>query len=258
VSFAWLVLRLSWIALTTDLVLAAFVLGRRLWRKVPAFSIYLLFGPVSNLSMWYASTQGPRVHFAAHYTVDTLYKLLNLWVTLEIYARLMTAFPALRQLAARVLWMALSILLIICVIVYELSDLQGIPTTLVVFNSLARSFRIVQLGLFIIVFLIARSFHLRLGRYYTFIAIGLVLIDCSELVALSVFAISRYSIPFLHAGILLRIGTDLLVALMWIYVLYAGEGPRSTFASPSEAALAVGDVDQWNAALSDARERSSV
>lgn len=199
--------------------------------------------------MHFVFTRGNDLRFFSTYAVDFAYKLLNLWVTLEIYSRLMTSYPALRKISAKVLWVSIIALLTISAMVYRFSDLHGLDSLMAALNSISRSFRIVQLGLLTVIFLIARSFHLRLRPYYNYIAIGLIIIDCSELIALSIYAMTQYSTYGVHAGNLLRMIASLLVQIMWIRVLFAGEGVSPAGTPADLAALPFEQIDGWNYSL---------
>jgi hypothetical protein len=239
------------LGLLLDVVAAALVVKKRLWRQLPAFSWYLLFGVVCGISYWIVTLKFRSLYFYFYFSTDAIYKVLNIWVTFEIYSRLMNSFPALRQLAWKVLWIAGVILLATCALIYQLSTFQGVPPLFAALYTIGRTFRVVQLGLLFVIFLIARSLQIRLRRYYAFIAIGLVMIDSGEFISLSILLANKSSLFAIGDSIPMLL--SIAVTTLWIVVLFIGEGAIASNASPNYAALPLAEIREWNDALSETR-----
>ncbi len=164
----------SKLSMVFEVLLAVIVVRKKLWREVPAFSCYILFGLIGDIACEWAMHDGYR-YFWVYTIVDWIYKMLTVWMTLEIYKRLTTKFPGIQTTALRLLSVAVAFMLLVAGVAYLYSDFAKVPSESILLISLGRAFRLGDIGLLCALFFVVRSFGLRLRQYYVWIATGLSL-----------------------------------------------------------------------------------
>jgi hypothetical protein len=241
-------LNVAWaVGLTLEAIGAVAILKRRLLREIPAFSTYILYAAISDILGFWISLRHPSAYYLYYWIAQAGYKILNAWVVLEIYFRLMHSFPALRKPAAWTLWIALIIGVVSAGLIWSFAPLPKASPLEEHMQQIGYSLKMLQLGLLIAVVVIVQVFRLQLRRYYVFIAVGIAL---SALGDLSNFAlISNYGYSNFYLFTCINLTINGIGSAVWVYVLITGE-PRRPSAG-AYAATSVEDLRAWNTAISD-------
>jgi len=234
------------VVIVLDLAGTVVIFKRKLWREIPAFATYFLFGMASEI-LGVILFRHPKAYYVFYWVGQAGIKTLNTWVVLEIYARLMRTFPALRKAAAWTLWSALVIGVIAGLLVWSFTPIPKSNPWSEHIELLGYSLKMLQLGLLLAVALIVRFFHLQLRRYYVFIAVGLAIVglgDLSSYVLTSTFGYAKLNIINCINITINTVGIGL-----WTYVLLTGEPERPS--TGAYAATSLEELRHWNAALSN-------
>jgi hypothetical protein len=171
-------------AFAAHLLLVVVLASKKAWQKFPLFTIYCVLTLAGSLTC-FAVRNDPRPFFFAYWINECLGVFLGLAVVYEIFRRLLQDHPTLRKMAFWIFGVtfALLIALGLCVMFSKLSPgIQGLVQGVFVIELAAR---VVEIGLFMFLFLFASVFGLHWKRVEFGIAVGLGLFVAVEITNLT-------------------------------------------------------------------------
>lgn len=171
-----------------EIFLVFVVFWQRLFRLLPVFSAYVCFVLAKSVALWLL--RGELALYYWLYWIGQLVALvLTFLVILELYNRLLEAYPALRSFTLSVLLVVLGALILSSVLLTR-TDPHWLGRWLVL---LERSLRFVQVGLLAFFFFVVQYLGLRLDARVRGVGVGFALYTTIELAN---FALVAY---FYHA-----------------------------------------------------------
>jgi hypothetical protein len=232
-----------WFAgLILQTVLAAVLVAKKTWGKLPFFTAYSIFDLLET-GVSYAVFSNHRVYFYTYCVGETILVLLELALVCEIFVQLFSLYPGLRKLA----WLSFSAAVILLVIlggaVINGSGTpigkHGVGIALLVVEEAAR---ILEVGLIAFLFVFSTVLGLHWRQSVFGIALGLGLWTVVKLVVVTVV---RYMGPTAGQSwnLALVIAFDFCL-LIWLGYLLAPERVTSVAELPKRAQL-----EQWNQAI---------
>jgi hypothetical protein len=179
---------LTWVSLAgiflhTALVVVLF--RKRLWRKCPVFTQYLLVNLLFNAVLFSLLGSG-SLYFYSYVLTQLIAFMFGFGVVLEVFGQLFAPYPSLKKLALRACcWMALVLVVFGGLVTYAQRPLAN---SMVAFFTAEKVVRIIQAGLVAFLFLFARLFRLHWRQLEFGIALGMGTYAAIELVAVTLCA----------------------------------------------------------------------
>src|ERR1051325_880672 len=202
-----------WIAgIGLQVVLAAVLLYRRMWRRFPLFAAYAFFN-LFEAALAYSISGNSRVYFYTYWVCEAISIVLGFAIVYEIFTALFSTHLALRRLASTVFGVAVMVLMVVGVIViYAQPQAEGTGFTSAIM-VVAEGSRVVEVGLLMFLFLFSTAFglHWRAPRFG--IALGPGLFAAVDLI--NVTLRSYFGIGAADVLNLARVATFCLSVLMW-------------------------------------------
>jgi hypothetical protein len=230
-----------WVAgIGVQLVLAAALLFKRLWRRYPAFCGYTFFN-LFQAALTYPLRELPVAYFYVFWACEAIGIVLGLAVVREIFTAVFSPHPALRKLATVIFRIAIIFLVgLACVVIYVQSmDARDIPTAVLL---AAEAARLIELGLIMFLFLSASAFGLHWRQHVFGIALGLGMFAAVQLT--SVTLLGHVNSAMIEAFSLARSISFAVSLLIWLGYLVVPEKIASNTEIPKRAQL-----EQWNQAV---------
>jgi hypothetical protein len=236
---------LPWIAgLLLQMLLAAVLATKRIWRKFPFFSLYcaLNLSLGAGLYVIHSLARFRPLYFGTYCIEEGVTLLLGIGVVYEIFSHLLTPYSALRKLAIQLFISSVVVLAAIaCAVVYAQPSAERHPLVFA-FLVAEEAARILELGLLVFLFSFASAFGLHWRQYAFGISLGLGVFVAVELVALSMrlqFGVTANSIFNI-----VRTFSFNASLLIWISYMLAPELATAPAEMPKRAQL-----EQWNRAV---------
>ena len=159
-----------------EIFLVFVVFWQRLFRVLPLFSGYVCFVLVWQSGLWLVRGE-MAVYYWVYWIGQLLALVLTFLVILELFNRLLEAYPALRSFT---LWVLLAVLgaLMLSSVILTWTDSHWLGRWLVL---LERSLRFVQVGLLLLFFFVVYYLGLRLDARVRGVGVGFALYVTVEL-----------------------------------------------------------------------------
>lgn len=241
-----------WIArIGLQAILLAIMVRRKIYRKFPAFLLYIAWAVVSGSTlviMLYGGFATGREYYQA-YRIDIAGgAVLSFCVLYELFERTLRDYPVLSDVGNSLYrWVALVFMGIAVFLAWSVPAM-GSGKLLASFFVLQRSARLLQCGLLIFLFVFVRSFHLSWRNRAFGIALGF---GISATVSLALAAIRAqiepvFSNPAKEALRLTGQVGDLCAVGVWIWYLLLRESAAGQVPPPT---LPDDDLGPWNREL---------
>lgn len=232
----------AWLVSTAlQVLLVGVLLVRKTWSKFPIFTAYAFFNLFEAVLTYSLSGNG-MLYFYSYWGCQAIAAILGLAVVYEVFNALFSAQAALRRIARIVFRGAVALLVLLGVIVVlsQASVDRNIFGNVVI--VVAEATRIVEVGLFMFLFLFSTAFGLHWRVQVFGIALGLGIFAAVDLVNVTL----RSHFGNEAAGVLnlVRGFAFCLSVLLWAGYLLAPERVTSTGEVPKRAQL-----EQWNQAV---------
>ena len=222
-------------------LLAVVLITRRTWVRFPIFATYAFFN-LLEAAITYAVSGNGMVYFYTYWICEAISTVLGLAVVYEMFKSLFSPHPALRKLASGVFRGAMILLLVLgLIVVYKQSPTEGTSIGAAVMTA-AEAARIVEVGLFMFLFLFSSAFGLRWREHVFGVALGLGTFAAIDL--LNVTLRSQFGSGIADVLNLVRMGTFNLSLVLWAFYLLTPESVPKQAEVPHRAQL-----EQWNQAV---------
>jgi hypothetical protein len=230
-----------WISgLVLQSALALVLLAKRFWGCFPLFTAYSLFNLVGTAVCFLIRSKGV-LYFYTFWINEGIAILLGLAVVFEIFQHLFSVHIGLRKLATLVLRISIVVLIVggILVAILQSSGMASRVVKAVV--TIAEGARIVEVGLFLSLFVFSTVFGLHWRQHIFGIALGLGINTAVELVVLAMHV--HFGIKSAPALSVLRLVSFSTALLIWIGYILVPE-PATVGELPKREQL-----EQWNKAV---------
>jgi hypothetical protein len=230
-----------WIAaIASQALLAVVLIARKIWTKFPIFSAYAFFN-LFEIALTYAISKNGMTYFYVYWICEAISTMLGLAVVCEIFTALFLPHPALRKLARTIFRFGAFVLLALgALVIYTHSSKEAnIGSAVMV---VAEATRIVEVGLFMFLFLFSSAFGLHWRENVFGIALGLGIFAAVDLINVTVR--SQFGSGVADILNLVRMVAFNLSVLLWTVYLLAAEPAMSSVEVPKRAQL-----EQWNQAV---------
>jgi hypothetical protein len=233
---------LSIASIALQVLLAATLLGKRVWRKYPMFSAYVFFDLFETTMMFSGHWTG-AAFFYTFWVCEAIGIFLGLAVVREIFTNIFAPHAALRKLAILVFRVAVVVLVVLaCGALYEQSANARTVARVVMLATDAT--RIVELGLIMFLFLSSSAFGLHWRQNAFGIALGLG--TCAAVELLNVTLMTHLSPGAAQVFSLVRSFSFNFSLLVWLGYLLVPERATRSGELPKTAQL-----EQWNQAVTE-------
>jgi hypothetical protein len=230
---------------TLGLVLQGLLLlvlfAKKAWSRFPFFFAYSAF-TFASTCLLYQVISLRAVYFYTYWTCEGVSLLLGFAVVCEIFRTLLFSFSALRRIATFVFSAAIIVLLVLAVVVvYAQASSERNPLVAGILVA-EEAFRMVELGLLMILFLFSTAFGLNWKQSVFGITLGLGFFTAVELVAVTVRThLGVTAAPWFGLARAIAFNLSLFI---WLGYLLAPEKVSSSAEVPKQAQL-----EQWNQAV---------
>lgn len=232
-------------ALLFQLVLAAVLLVKRMWRRFPFFFAYSVANLLLNAGMFglYQAGSFPRhLYFKFYWANEAIGLILGLGVIYEVFRHLLAPYPALRKLAAQIFYGVVALLVLLGFVVWYSQIVRETFHIQAAFLVMEQAGRVLEVGLLLFLFLFASAFGLHWRQYIFGIALGLGIFAAVELVAVTMRAeFGRTAITIFNIARSVSFNCSLVI---WISYILAPELATLPSEVPKRAQL-----EQWNKAV---------
>jgi hypothetical protein len=230
------------VGLMLQVSLAGVLVSKKLWRKSPAFTIYVLFSLVETL-VALGVYHNQTLYFYTYIIGESVLVILGLALVYEIFAQLCAAQAELRKLATRLFLIVVILLVILAgAVIYTHSPIGqvGLRTAILAIEEAAR---LLEVGLIVFLFLFSGAFGLHWRQQIFGTALGFGLSTTTELVTVTmasyVSPAGAWSLNIIHV-----LSFDLSL-LIWIGYILVPE-PATVGELPKREQL-----EQWNRAVTE-------
>jgi hypothetical protein len=232
----------AWIAGTgLQLVLAVVLVSKRMWRQFPIFTTYSLICFLQSV-VGFGIRGFPKLYVYVYCPFEIVSSLLGLGVIYEVFTKLLSAYPALREVAFRAFqWTVVALISVSMAVVYFHAPVEG-SRFVSLYVVLEQATRIAEVGLLLFLFSFSRVFGLHWRQSIFGIALGLGFFATVELMGITLRAVLGITAtPMFNAARAVSFTCSLLI---WIGYILAPERVTSTGEIPKRAQL-----EQWNQAM---------
>lgn len=234
-------------------VAIAFVLVRRsIYKDFPWFFSYIVYHAMQGIIMEaIALQQGYSLAYIwSIYTSEIFSLAISVGVIYEVFTSVLAPYEALNHVAKRLFAVSAMVLAVVAIALAEAGKGPGINRLAYAVFVSYRSLRVVQLGLLLILFALARSFGLK-WRTYTFgIALGYGIYAAVDLILTTMRAELGESFWHLHS-ILSAIA---FTGMHFIWLSYFLQ--RQEIAQPVRV-IPYNDIAKWNEKLEELLKRKA-
>ena len=195
--------------------IAGFMLRNGSKQKFPRFLQYCVFGALQNalltgLLAWGTYAQ----YFYAFWSLSVISAILGLFVIQEVFLSALQPLAGLRDLG-RIAFRWAAVLMLVISIVVGLNAHSGFPRAIPsAVASLESSVRLMQVGLLLLLFLVAPRLNLSIGSRTFGIALGMGTLAAVNLFCYSI--LSNSGTKYLLLTNQLRLGFFLAASLTWL------------------------------------------
>lgn len=222
-------------------LLAVVLVVRKAWIKFPIFAAYAFFN-LLEAAITYAVSHNGMAYFYTYWTCEAISTILGLAVVYEVFRALFSPHPALHKLASTVFQGAIILLVVLgLIVIYQQSPTERTNIGAAVMIA-AEAARIVEVGLFMFLFLFSSAFGLRWREHVFGIALGLGIFAAMDLVNATLR--SEFGSGVADVLNLVTTLTFNLSLLLWTVYLITPESVPSSAELPKRAQL-----EQWNQAV---------
>jgi hypothetical protein len=228
------------VAIALQMLLGIVLIARRTWTRFPVFSVYAFFN-LFEVALTYAVSGNGMAYFYVYWICEAVSAMLGLAVVYEIFTALFSPHPALRKLASTIFRFGVFALLALgTLVIYKHSPKEvNVGSAVMV---VAEATRIVEVGLFMFLFLFSSAFGLHWRENVFGIALGLGVFAAVDLI--NVTMRSQFGSGVAEVMNLVRMTAFNLSLLLWTVYLLAPERATSSAEIPKRAQL-----EQWNEAV---------
>ncbi len=229
------------IGLVLQFLLAATLLAKKTWGKLPLFVVYAVFNLFESVVM-YALLSHRAAYFYAYVAGETIAVALGLAVVYEIFIRLFLLYPGLQRVTRLSLYGVVAVLILLAAAVLASHTPIGQNGVLQAVLLVEEAARVVELGLLTFLFVFYSLFGLHWRQSVFGITLGLGICTVVKLLALTVM-------PYMSPSGALAINVISVLAfdcslLIWLGYMLAPERVINTGELPQRAQL-----EQWNQAI---------
>jgi hypothetical protein len=245
-SFLWNYL---WVAPHLFLLAVAFLLWKRdLWRQVPAFLAFAIFGAVGELALFVADV-APFVSAPNYWRIAWLVVLvegpLKFLIIGEIFSRVFSQYSSISRLSRMLISGFGAVLVLLAGLIAGFAHGDSPERLISGSHLLEQSVFVIETGLILFLFLFAAYFHLSWDRLSFGILTGFGISSCVHLATWAVIANASPSEQTRTLFAFLNMGTYHVCVLIWLYyVLVPQRVVRKSVVPLPENNLAV-----WNREL---------
>lgn len=230
--------------ITLQGVLAVVLVVRKSWRRYPLFTVYSLFGFVVTVTLYFLQSRR-SIFFYGYWIQEAIAIVLGFGVVYEIFQHLFSTHKALLKLARLIFrWTVVALFCVgLSVVLVQAPVTSMLRNGVLIFEEATR---IVEVGLFMFLFVASAAFGLHWKQAEFGIALGLGLFVAVELAAVTLrsqFGLHGQPWAVLNLVRVLAFNTSLLV---WLSYLLAPERVISQVEVPKRAQL-----EQWNQAVTE-------
>lgn len=228
-----------------QLLLAAVVIGKRLWRSLPIFAAYSLTNTLAVVVLYSMGEVLPPTSHAyiyTYYLFESIGVVLGFGLVYEVFGEILKPYDALKRIAANTSrWIlgGLVVLGLVVVVAQSSGDKSPLASAVLITEETAR---ILEVGLLAFLFLFSRAFGLHWRQNIFGIAVGLGVFTGIELAGLALRATVG---PMANQSFNLAKALSFNISLLiWLGYILAPERITTTAELPQRAQL-----EQWNRAI---------
>ena len=221
-------------------LLALVLFAKKTWRTYMVFSAYVVFSLLEAVTLLVVA-HNLQLYRYVFWVCEAVGILLSLAVVREVFTNLFSPHPALRKLATLIFRVAVAALFTLAgVVIYAQSgDARSYTNALLL---AAQAVRIIEVGLFMFLFLSSSAFGLHWRQNLFGIALGMGMVSAVELVTMSfVGHVNPRFVQTFNFVRVLAFGASLLV---WLGYILVPERAASNAELPKRDQL-----EQWNQAV---------
>lgn len=220
-------------------------LRRKLYRTLPwffAYNLYSIFQTIVDMAVL-ASKSSVETYFYTYYVLQAFILAISFGVIYEVFDSVLEPYDALRRVSSK-LFLGATVGLAVLGLAFVLYG-TGVEYRMVRLIILTqRSLRIVQIGLLIFLFALARSFALSWRSYSFGIALGYGIYASVDLVLTAVRL--NYGVGAIPLQSLLNMLGYAIACGIWVWYMLQ----REAVAQPVRV-VPHNDIEKWNEALEE-------
>ena len=238
-----------WLGFLLEGTAVYYILRRRFWQQMPAFSTYCLFSAPRTLAVFLSNTYA-SVTFAYYFywATELISAALAMWVIFELFLTVMQPYEGIRALS-RILfrWIVVGLVVLAFsfgIFSYRNSQWKYIADIL----ALEEGIHIIQVGLILFLFLFATTLALSWRHRAFGIALGFGITALGNLVAYTMLSTAgRAAVPVYD---LLGPASYVCATMIWVYYLASPVPARAQVARAPLSGL-----DGWDRAITQVLKR---
>lgn len=223
------------------LVMAA---RKRLYSTLPWFCVYFVTEVLRDIVIAPLAFSSKFAYFYAYWLGEALAGILGLLVIFEVYRQVFLQYASIQRLTTLLFgWATLVLIVITAASAFAIGGAEKTPIVAGIF-AFARSVRLLQAGLLLLLFLLSRALGLNWRHYVAGVALGFAVLVATDLMAVTVRAhLGRAE----DAGyVLLKPIAYAIAVLIWLAYV-ALPAPNQVVLIPDRKYLK--ELRRWNEAL---------